>query len=844
MSNPLLLPAIALACGIVLARLGWLESADIGWALPALAALSALARRRAPLASRIAGLLAVSVAGAWLEIRHQPALEPFIDADPYETVLLEGCVVEPPVKEPGRIRFTLEAAPKARARVSVYLNESETPPPLRYGQRVDVEGRIRPVRNFQNPGAFDYESYMARQQTYWTVSASGAEAVRLLAGRCGSPFKEFLYRAREVARDRLERGFSGDSRAAAMLAAVLLGDRDAVAGVWKDQFRRTGTYHTLVISGLHLTVLAALFLFVCRMLNLGPGWTLGVTAALGWMYALFTGWHTSVVRAASGLTLYLVGTYFYRRRRLLNILAAIAVAFLVLDPDQLFDASFQLSFLSVAMIGAVAIPLIQHTSHPYETGLRSLADAGRDLHLVPKVAQFRIELRLMAETLACWSRLPQRAWLWSLAGLLRLAFYIYELALVSAVIQLGLALPMVVYFHQVSLTGFLANPLVVPLMSGAVITGALALLMGTTMLGWLPAIFVHGAQRVVNFFASLEPHWRVPDPPAWLVIAFLATLLALALAIPHQKRLWLPAAIFLGMLLVLLVWYPFPPQLDEGKLELTAIDVGQGDSLLLKLPGNQLILIDGGGIPSFGGSRSSNLDIGEDVVSPYLWSRGIRRLDVVVSTHSHEDHLGGLTAVLRNFRPAELWTTRLARGPGWQQLASEAARLGVKVRMLGAEQEWSWAGTRFRILAPLETFVERPAPHNNDSLVIEVSYGQQRFLLTGDAEQDVELALAQRGRLRRIDVLKVAHHGSRNSTPREFLAATQPAFALISAGYANTYRFPHTQLLDRLAAFRVTVFRTDLHGAITIKGDGRQLEVEAWRWPVPRQPRFRPPALL
>ena len=171
--------------------------------------------------------------------------------------------------------------------------------------------------------------------------------------------------------------------------------------------------------------------------------------------------------------------------------------------------------------------------------------------------------------------------------------------------------------------------------------------------------------------------------------------------------------------------------------------MGQGDSLLAAFPDGKLMLIDAGGIPSFNGHKS-NLDIGEQVVSPYLWSRSIKRLDVVAMTHAHADHMGGMSAVLRNFHPRELWTGATQDSPEWREVRTTAEGLHITIREMRRELPFQFGGTQVEILAPDAGYMADAAPKNDDSLVMRVRFGATSFLLTGDMERQIESQLAER----------------------------------------------------------------------------------------------------
>ena len=293
-------------------------------------------------------MLALVCGGALTEAWHRPGPPPEIDAGWKEIVILSGCVVEPTALSPGREQFTLELAPGARARVSQSLDDDSPVPRLAYGQRVEIEGRVRSPHNFNNPGSFDYAAYLARQNIYWTATMARSSIPTILPGRCGSRFLAFVYGLRSAALGRLENLYQGDSYATSMMQAILIGETAGLQRVWTENFRRTGTFHALVISGVHVTVLAGVLLFLLRLCAVQELPALAFTAAAAWLYALVSGLSAPVVRAAGGFTLFLAARFLFRRTRVMNLLAAITIVYLACDPNQLFDASFQLSFLSVS----------------------------------------------------------------------------------------------------------------------------------------------------------------------------------------------------------------------------------------------------------------------------------------------------------------------------------------------------------------------------------------------------------------------------------------------------------------------------------------------------------------
>ncbi|MBZ5529448.1 MAG: DNA internalization-related competence protein ComEC/Rec2, partial [Acidobacteriia bacterium] len=347
---------------------------------------------------------------------------------------------------------------------------------------------------------------------------------------------------------------------------------------------------------------------------------------------------------------------------------------------------------------------------------------------------------------------------------------------------------------------------------------------------WLTSLLTH----LAAWFAAI-PHgsYRIPAPPPWAMLAFFASFAALAITRWKPARI-AAAAVLLASAAIIAI-YPFAPALHPSNLEITALDVGQGDALVVVSPLGRTMLIDGGG--SFAGgpmaeaARAGGPEPGEDAVSPYLWSRGIQRLDIVALTHAHQDHIGGLRAILDNFQVGRLWIGREITARAQVALEEQARRRKIPIEHERSGDAADWGGARMEVLWP-EAASAAPATEaqNNDSLVLRLSYGRRAFLLPGDIERQAEAALLAQAKEANLaaDVLKAGHHGSRNSTTEEFLARVHPQLALISAGAENPYGHPSAEMLARLEAARVRVLRTDRNGAIQVLTNGENLEVSCF----------------
>jgi competence protein ComEC len=248
-------------------------------------------------------------------------------------------------------------------------------------------------------------------------------------------------------------------------------------------------------------------------------------------------------------------------------------------------------------------------------------------------------------------------------------------------------------------------------------------------------------------------------------------------------------------------------------------------------------LVDAGGLPFW---THSQLDIGEDVVSPYLWSRGISRISAIALTHAHADHMGGMPAVMANFRPRELWLPEGIPSDEISNLLDEAREHGVSVIYRKAGDVFSFGGAQIRVLAPVPGAMPssrsslagpgKGEQHRNDeSLVIKVSYGKTSALLEADAEKPAEKFISTEDP--GADVLKVAHHGSASSTNNDLLSVVRPHFAIISVGVRNVYHHPRPEVLERLQRAKVLTYRTDMDGATSFYLDGKNVTAHVANFP-------------
>lgn len=863
MKFPALWLVAALLAGILLA--GHASLVPLAWGVIALVLIAGglvLLWRRAMLAAWAAALLAWTSLGGLAASLERAAVPPDhvtallaagrLDSD--TPLRWRGRLRSDPVRLPWGVRYELAleevelagqpVSVRGGLRVSYYFDSarSEPVPPLRAGDRIEALLRARPPRNFLNPGAFDARTHLARQQIHLLGTLRSMELLRKLEEAPPALGHRFA-RVRGHLLDRLDALYASAPHHAALLRTMLLGDYNFVNRDVSEAFQKTGSYHVLVISGMHVAALSAFLWWLARRLRLSLGFTVALIAAVLALFVAVVEDRPPIERAALMAAVVLAGQLLYRRVELMNVIAAAALLMLLATPSAAFDPSFQLSFLAVSMIAGLSLPLVDLTSAPYRRALQHLSDLTRDASHPPSAAQLRLDLRAAAAWLT--PRLPRPLASRSAIALtapLTGAIRLWEAFLISLGVQLGMLPVMAHYFHRVSLSGLLAN-LPAGLLSALMVTlgfltflaDGLSEILGRAVaaLNGLLSALLLGAVEILARWSWAS--YRIPSPPLWVTFGFYSVLAILSLLLLAGRRtrwLWALAAAVL-LFAAFCATYPFAPRLATGKLEITVLDVGQGDSIFISFPHGRTMLLDGGGAygaPRVGGVRTGP-DIGEQVVSSFLWTRGLKRLDAVVLSHAHNDHLDGLHAILENFSVAEFWFARPAQTPAFRHLLERARARRVRLRQLRRGDSFQWDDVTGLVLWP-EELSPASAPGNNDSLVFRLEHGRQAALLTGDIEKPVEEILVEREDPLRVGFLKLAHHASRTSTTAPFLERAAPLFAAASFGAGNPFGYPHAELLARLCQAGVRFLRTDLHGAITAATDGTALEVTSFVAPA------------
>jgi competence protein ComEC len=546
-----------------------------------------------------------------------------------------------------------------------------------------------------------------------------------------------------------------------LVLAMVLGDRSELDEDTAEAFRASGTYHVLALSGAQVALVAGLIVAGLRWLRVGPGLEALLTSTAVWFYALLVGGDVPIVRAALMASAILVGRAFDLAGDTANTLGLAALALLVLRPSYAWDVGFQLSFGATLGILLLVPPLG---------------------HGVPA--------------------LPLKA----------------HLALVASVAAQAVLSPLLaLQFHRLAPGALLLNLAAVPLSAAVLLSGlATIALAPVPLLGPLAADVAWIAAHALRRSGDLGPlgPWldvRVAGP-TWVVVGVHLAALSLLVRGRRRRGLGLLMVSHLGLLA------GPPPVTGDGRLHLSVLDVGQGESLVLRSPSGRVLLVDAGG------SWNPRFDVGERRVAPVLWRSGIRHLDALLVTHLHGDHVGGAPFLLRTFSVGEVWAGPAPLdSPWWHRLDEAALRAGATRRALVRGVGLDWDGVRLRVLGPAPPSVPPSKARNADSVVLLARLGAVSFLLPGDVEGAAEDRLV----LPPCLVVKVPHHGSRTSSRAPFVRAARPRLALASLGARNPFAYPHPSVVERYRRAGALFLRTDRDGQIEVATDGRRVWVRS-----------------
>jgi len=640
------------------------------------------------------------------------------------------------------------------------------------GSVVSASVRFIPLSEPRNPHEFHFKKWMERHGYY-------AQATIV-------DVNEFIKSSNIVIWPKLRSSLLGlvdrsfSEKTAVLAKALLIGYKHELQQEERTAFARSGLSHIMAVSGLHVGFIVAPFwLFIPFLWKYKWGKWVGLImlTALLLFYAGITGFSASVSRASLMAWLLTYGKLFHKVRDSVNLMAVAALILLIIEPRQLYDVGFQLSFSAVLII----------------------------LMILPQAQ------RLISEK-------HRQSWVGSF----------WMIILVSIVVQIGLFPVLTHYFGEFSVIGPIANVLVVPLLS-FIVPVSLALLPVSALLpeisGWvfLPAEYgLLWIQWVASTLGNMDGSWLVFEKPSFWVFLIWTAAIALTAALRIPELRWK----YLILLLIALNGWQIEKIIQKAKvplLEMVMLDVGQGDAVYIKTPSGKHLLVDAG--------RWSPLaNSGDQVILPFLRSRGITHLDAVFLSHPHADHIGGMPSIINEMSISKIYQSGYPYESAlYLNMLAAAERTGTEIIDL-RKGDVAWVDPLIRIFVVGPDGKRHNSNPNDHSLVLKLVYGETAILFTGDAEDHQERRIISRyGDFLKSDILKAGHHGSRTSSTEPFLSVVQPDVVLISLSFRNMFRHPHPEAVNRLQSTGAKIEYTSMEGAIIYRSDGKFLKRHDWR---------------
>ena len=742
---------------------------------------------------------------------------------------------------------------------------------LTHGSRIRVACRLRREDNSLNPGVTPYTKLLDQKQIDAVAFIKSPLLVEKISDtKTFAPFG-WIYERRQNLIIEFRDKFNVST--AGVLIASLLGNRHFLEKNTAEVFRDGGTFHVLVISGLHITFIGGLALLFIRFFTNKRLFQFIVASLFLWSYSMAVGADVPVVRAAVMFTILLFSQVIYRSGTLINSFGLCGLILLVWRPGDIFTSSFQLTFASVGAIVAIAFPLIEN--------LRAVGmwSPSAETPFPPNVSK---RLKRFCETLywrdSVWE-IEKKSNLWTAKlfksphlkwtekrNLQNPVRYIFEAILVSIIVQICLLPFLVLYFHRLSFASIFLNlwvGITIALESFAAVIAiffaqfsdvlAFPFIELTEFFNWLmlsiPQILSAG-----NWASIRLPHYAGAMKAVYPL--YFAPLLVLTILLKRWKPFSLNsdtqsssyrfliriAAILLMGFSGLIIFHPFSAPKPDGRLHVDFLDVGQGDSALVTFPNGETLLVDGGGKREFNRAYLQNDEadepeffepdtqsIGETVVSAFLWDKGYDRIDYILATHADADHIQGLSDVAENFKiRAAMFGRTPVRNREFTALYDILQKRGIPVMKISRGDILNFDAARVEVLYPEKDEFSEAVSDNNHSVVMRVIYGERKVLLTGDIEKEAENDLLNAPDFLQADVVKAAHHGSRTSSTQEFIKATRAKLLVIPVGRESPFGHPHTEVLERWTNSGAKIVTTGQRGTVSISTDGKDLQLRTF----------------
>jgi len=678
-------------------------------------------------------------------------------------------------------------------------------PAVNKGDRISFYSKIRSIRNFKNPGGFDYKRFMAFQGI-WGTSYSRGEDILLLAGIKRKKVSLLIEKVRCKISDHIETFCPVEQRG--LLKALIVGKKNEIPPFIREGFNKAGVSHILAISGLHIGIVAtgAFFLFSWLLSFSTPvllnAWVKKGAALLSLIpvitYGLISGMSPSSQRAVIMISVFLIAFLFEREHDPINTLSIAALFILIFDPPSLFSISFQLSFTAAFAI-IYGIPIINNRQHSEK---KSVKTEYQGKFLKKLFSFFMVSF-------------------FAIAGTTPLVMF---------------------YFNQFSPVGIVANLFIIPIIGFLVVPLGLASIFLYPISTSLAALCIsfsgnilRPAVALVLFFAEIPLGClKTITPSLFEIFCYYIlgwVIFRIFTRISNKEKIDKITSHTLVLLIFILladIFYWVDKRFWNDNLRITAIDVGQGTASLIEFPRGHIALIDGGGF-----SDNTIFDMGAMVVAPVLWRKKIRTVDTLILSHPNSDHLNGLLYIAQNFNVKRIWTNgESVETLGYKNLTAiiRSRKIANPVYKTMKKTE-HFGNAEIKILYPPADFIskkEKWRDTNNNSMVIKIVFGTVSFLFPGDIEAAAEKELiAMVGADLKSRFLFSPHHGSRTSSSRLFMEKVNPEIVIISSGFHSRFKFPHKSVLNRYNIFGCRLYNTAKEGSVTIRTNGKSFIIES-----------------
>jgi competence protein ComEC len=737
-------------------------------------------------------IIVVFVSGFFYSFIRQEKFPEINFAD--KEVSVEGNIINVPEMSNGLIRFTVDQVlidgKEIKGKVMLSLSDESITNKdvmVESGHRINAVTKLRAPNVLHNPGVYSFDLRKGG-----VAALCFTKKIRIIGKN--KNLWVWIQNRRRLIGNVIDRSLSPEN--ASLHKAIILGLMGGINRGMRDAFSATGLAHILSISGAHFGLLAFMIFKLIKMtvkflpeklfrrmtMNISPTQAAVLTTLpVLVFYALISGMSTPAVRSLIMIFIYMLALFLGRRDQWLNSLAIAAIVILLYKPSELFDLSFQLSFIAVLSIGYVAekkaeVGSQNEENRIQESGVRSKNT--EDEHPVKKILDKTKTATLMT---------------------------------IAAVF--GTAPVVALIFKQFPLISPITNLIVTPFICFVVLPlgffasfSALIFNMSSMPFGGLINMVTHFSLKVIEIFSQIPyANIHVPNPSFVMIMMYYLSLIYM---IKSSGR-WLVWRL-LPFILVVCIYF-ISPYLSNNNLRITFLDVGQGDSSVVELPDKKIMLIDGG---------MYEPDMGRAVIAPYLWSRGLRSVDYLVLTHPHPDHYGGLIYIMENFKTGEIWSNGsrtfesdiFFRKMKEKKIQYKALRRGD---VLVADEY------KIYVFHPYDEFsTDSPrgafSDQNSASLVLKYESEDVSVLFTGDIETEAEESLIPIGSRLKSNIIKVPHHGGRTSSSAGFLKTVSPQTAVVSAGKNNSFNHPHKETIERYKSAGARIYRTDVDGAVTI----------------------------